>query len=262
MKILLIATIALLNTHTNSYAFENFAIDSVDQNKKKKIDLRSGKNESSRFFEATTTNLIESNLENAFKSVINFDEKCNNEFKHKRKLTPREKNCKYFNNNLVESKREDITIEYEKDINETQRFLIKRNIHNRGDYYHVDLAKVYEYKNDKNQRVIKVTHDMLSDNDLKKYLGPNAAKTESVFQVAYGEFVLTEISPAQTELQYLYRNVTDHWLVNKIVSVPKVFGTMSGTIHDLMKSINQETKNLQEEKKNSVRQLANKENNP
>ena len=103
----------------------------------------------------------------------------------------------------------------------------------------MDLVVIYESKNENGKKVIKVNQKMLDDKEAKKYISP-PVEHDSVFEIAYSNFTLTEVSAKETKLEYYYASETDHWLLNKSVSVSKVFESMAKSIDLLFNSIDQE----------------------
>jgi hypothetical protein len=53
-------------------------------------------------------------------------------------------------------------------------------------------------------------------------------------------FVLTEIHPEATNLSYEYFSETEHWLLNKEISVSQVFLSISKSINDLFRAVENE----------------------
>jgi len=220
--------------------YKNYDIDNNEHNKKFDIQLKSGKKNSVRFYRGIRDKEVLDSIQNVFKSVTNFADRCNNEYKERRKLTNKNTNCKYPNGNLIESViHKSTTSKYAKEENEVDRYVIERRIYNRQSWSHVDLVKVFHEKDEKGRKVIRIAQTMLSEKDSKKYLS-KPVDTESVFMKAIGIYTLTEISDHKTLITYQYTSETDHWLLNKSVSVSKVFESMAKSIDSLMVSIQKE----------------------
>jgi hypothetical protein len=211
------------------------------------VELGSGKDGSVRHYQGTITKTYPISLQIVQNGITNFDEKCNNGFKKKRELTPTKEDCKYHNENLIESLIiRDIAQTYKKDVGEVERYLVARRIYNRGNFGHYDLIKITHGKNEKNQKTVTIQMKMLSNDEVKSYIQPKI-KTESAFSQAQGLFVLTEIGPKTTELAYKYYSTTDHWVLNKEISIPQVFASMSKSINDLFATVDAEAGNLSRE---------------
>lgn len=175
-------------------------------------------------------------------SVVNFQDKCNNSFKSKRQFGHKSQNCKYHNDNLVET----VVLKninqsgWTKEANETERYLLARVIYNRGDFGYYELVKVSEGKNAQNQKTITIKLDMLTDKEAGVYTNASISK-DSAFDKATSVFTLTEVSPKETSLSYKYNAETVHWILNKEVSVPQVFASISKSINDLVKTVDAES---------------------
>jgi hypothetical protein len=228
-----------ISANTFSSDYSGFEIDNKEKNEKYKIDLLSGKKDSLRFYKGAQTKVLNDKIQDVVLSITNFDEKCNNDYKDRRELVSKDQDCKYHNGNLVESKVYKPLKKYEKEPNEIDRYLVARRIYNRQSFSHIDLVVIYQSINKKGQKVIRVSQRMIEDKEAKKYIKP-PVEYDSVFQVAKSSFTLTEISPKKTQLEYFYASETDHWLLNKSVSVSKVFESMAKSIDLLLSSIDQE----------------------
>jgi hypothetical protein len=206
------------------------------------VVVQTGKQDSTRIYQGSVTKTFPYKLETIKKSVINFHEKCNNSLKDRRKYTDKKADCKYHNENMVET----LVI---KDIKQTgwtkapgevERFVLGRLIYNRGAFGYYELVQVFYGKNKKNQNTIKIVQTMLDDKVAKIYISP-AFDKDSAFDTTQCTFTLTELSPTETKLRYKYRANTEHWILNKEVSVPQVFASMSKSINDLVKTVDTES---------------------
>ncbi len=229
----------LISLTSNANEYSGFEIDNKETNKKYNIDLLSGKKDSLRFYKGTLTRIVDRPIDQVIKSITNFEEKCNNDYKDRRELTNKNTDCKYHNSNLVESKKYKNIKKISKDKDEIERYLIARRIYNRQSFSHMDLVIIYQSINENGERVVKINQKMIDDKDVKKYIKP-PVEHDSVFKVAYSNFTLTEIEKGKTRLEYYYASETDHWLLNKTVSVSKVFNSMAKSIDLLFVSIDQE----------------------
>lgn len=220
----LVAVFLSFSVVPSTHAMEFDKFETIDG-----VELKSGKSSSVRHYYGKSTKTLPHSLEQVKARITNFEEKCNNEYRSKRKFTSPEKECKYHNEHLVES----FIVRTGAD---PQTYLVGRRIYNRGEFSHYDLIQIKESKNEKGQKQVIITQTMLEDEEVKRYMKPELEK-DSAFTKSSGTFVLTELGKSQTELVYEYRSQTDHWLLNKEISVPQVFASMSKSIDHLFQSI-------------------------
>lgn len=229
LNYLFVSFLFSLSALAHSFDINKFKIDEKENNKEFQVKSLSGKKSDIRAYQSIKSEVFQSPLEKVLQGIENFADKCNNEYKDRRKWTDKKRDCPIFNKNLVESKI--IQIDKEKlplSKGELRHYLIQRNIYNRQSFHHYDLIQVFEKKNEKGQRVVLVTQKMLKDKEIKKILD-TPIKRESAFLVTYGEFTLTALSQNETKLDYRYYTETDHWLLNKSIAVSDVFeGTAKG----------------------------------
>jgi hypothetical protein len=205
------------------------------------VELQSGKLDKVRTYEGHVEKRIPFALDIVKKGVVNFADKCNNKFKDKRKFTDKNHDCKYHNDNLIESFIvKDIKSGWTKDAGEIDRFVIGRQIYNRGHFGYYELVKYFSGANEKGQKTFTVVQRMLENKEVKEYISPKFEK-ESAFNKSTGTYTLTQIGPKETELSYEYKADTDHWILNKEVSIPQVFASISKSINDLVKTIDAES---------------------
>jgi hypothetical protein len=201
------------------------------------VNLQTGKIDSIRTYQGQLTTTLSFSLETVKKGVVNFTERCNNDYKNKRKYTDKSIECKYHNENIVESFIiRDLKAGWTKDAGEIDRFLIGRQIYNRGSFGYYELVKVSEGVNAKGQKTITIAQQMLDDKEVEQYATPKFEK-ESAFDKSTGVFTLTQIGTSETEFTFDYSADTDHWVLNKEISVPQVFSSISKSINDLVKTI-------------------------
>lgn len=195
------------------------------------VSLNSYKVDSNRTYTGTIEKNYPFPIALVKNGITNFTDICNNDFKSWRKFTPNETDCKYHNEHLVE------TFVVEEKLN---RYLIGKRIYNRGSSNYYELVQVQESRNHKNQKMITVHFNMLADHEVKAFTTPKFSN-DSAFDKSSTTFVLTEISPYQTHLTYKYTAETDHWLLNKEVTVPQVFASISKSINNLLKTVEAES---------------------
>lgn len=207
------------------------------------VKVESGKKDSTRLYRGSFNKTFPFALETVKSSIVNFHEKCNNKYKERRQFTDKNTDCKYHNENIVET----IVV---KDINqsgwtksegEVERYVLGRQVYNRGSFGFYEMVQVIESKNAQNQKVLTVTQRMLSDKETTLYTKPKFDR-DSAFDKTTATFVLTEVSPNETTLSYEYNAETEHWILNKEISVPQVFSSISKSINDLVMTMDEESK--------------------
>jgi hypothetical protein len=216
--------------------------------KKDKINgivLQTGKNDANRIYQGSVSRSFSHSLPTVIGGILNFTEKCNNSYKDERKFTNKQADCKYHNDHLIESfiVKDIKQNSWTKDPHEIDRFLLGRRIYNRGHFAFYELVQVFEEKNTNNQKTVKIIQRMLNDQEVLAYTKP-LLKKDSAFNRTSGTFVLTQVSPQETQFHYEYKAETDHWILNKEVSVPQVFTSISKSINDLIKTVDSESLNL------------------
>jgi hypothetical protein len=202
------------------------------------VDLKSGKTDSTRSYYGSTEKKFPFSLEIVRNNVTNFTDKCNNSYKGKRSFTSTEIDCKYHNEHLIESFVVKDLKPQEDFKNYTENYLLGRLVYNRGQYGFYDLVQIQEGRNQKNQKTVTVNLRMLNTEEVKLMTEPKIEK-ESAFNKTQATFILTELSPNETQVSYSYSAETSHWLLNKEVAVPQVFASISKSINDLMKTIDE-----------------------
>lgn len=233
MKLLALALFFSMNVFADS-------VDGVELGLEKNINgvsLHSGKVDSTRIYHGTISKIINAPLKRTFAAIDNFEDKCNNEFKGKRKFQDKNKDCKYHNHNLIESViTKKINYTGPKEPNEVERYVVTRYIYNRGAFQQNDLMIVLNYKNDKKQDVMHIKQFMLSDDEAKKYLD-NPIKKDSAFKEARGNFIATKLDENKTQFDYEYIGKTDHWMLNKEMMVNEAYEGIAKGIIFLVESI-------------------------
>lgn len=206
------------------------------------IIVETGKKDSVRIYQGSVSKTYPFNLTTIKNSVVNFQDKCNNSLKDKRQFTDKKTPCKYHNENLVET----LVVKniknsgWKKEEGEIERYILGRQVYNRGSFGYYELVRVYEGKNEQNQKTLKIVTHMLSDKEAKAYINPKFEK-DSAFDRSVSTYVLTEVSPNETNFAYQYNAETEHWILNKEVSVPQVFASISKSINDLLKTVSAES---------------------
>ncbi|WP_408098937.1 hypothetical protein ACJVC5_08460 [Peredibacter sp. HCB2-198] len=209
------------------------------------VTLKSGKSEAVRAYSGSISKHFPFPLEMVKNGITNFSEKCNNDYKGKREYTSQETDCKYFNEHLVET----FTIKDLKPVDAykgIEHYLVGRQIYNRGSYTYYELVQVKTSMNEKNQKVMTISLEMLNDSEVRAFTEPKFDK-DSVFSKSGSTYTLTEVGPSETHMDYEYHAETDHWILNKEISVPQVFASISKSINDLMKTVEAESSSQKRE---------------
>ncbi len=206
------------------------------------ITVETGKKDDVRVYQGTVSKTFPFNLTTVKNSIVNFNEKCNDSLKDKRQFTDKKIPCKYHNENLVETLivKDIKQTGWTKEANEVDRYILGRQVYNRGSFGYYELVRVFESVNAQNQKTIKIVTHMLSDKEVKAYISPKFEK-DSAFDRSVSTYTLTEVSPNETTLAYSYNAETEHWILNKEVSVPQVFSSISKSINDLLKTVSAES---------------------
>lgn len=210
--------------------------------RQKDVSLASSKEDDVRTYHATTTKVLNFPLQVVKESIMKFGDQCNNAYRKKRELTPVEFDCRYHNESYIES----LVIRdlrphgtWTKDEHETDRFVVARRIYNRGENGYYELIKVKEHANILKQRTIVIEEEMLTNDEARNYVSVRFKK-DSPFETSKVRYTLTEIAPGKTELRYLYKATTNHWILNKELSVPQVFSSISKSINNIVSTIGTE----------------------
>lgn len=203
------------------------------------VQLLTSKESSTRSYIGHTEKSLPYSIQTVMNGITNFSDKCNNDLKSKRVFTS-EEDCKYLNENLIETVViKDIT-RPENLKNFKESYLIGRKVYNRGEFGYYELVTIREEVNEKKQRVIYVDLTMLNDDEVKNYTELKIKK-ETAFDSSISSYRITEVSPSETLVRYEYSATTKHWLLNKELSVPQVFSSISRGINLLFESIEGES---------------------
>lgn len=167
-------------------------------------------------------------LEIVKNGITNFSEKCNNDYKSKRNLTDKEHHCIYHIDDVVELKVVKILGE--------NSFLLANHLYLRGTYTHHDQVTLESGKNEQGQATLTIYFNMLTDEEVAQHIQTEFRK-DSNFTRRTQKYVLTAISGMKTEVSYEYHAETEHWLLNKQLSVPQVFATISSGVNEIFRSV-------------------------
>lgn len=202
------------------------------------VSLSSTKKGSIRYYTGKKEAVLPYGIEFVKLATVNFGNRCNNDLRSKRRFTTKSSSCGHHNEHLIESFVDKVLPAKPP---ESEAFLLARQIYNRGHFGYYELVTIQESHDQKNLRKIVINLRMLSDSEVKEISSPKFSQ-ESAFRKTLGTFVLTELTPDSTHLSYSYSSETDHWLINKEVSVPRVFSSIGRSINDLLHAIEDEAR--------------------
>lgn len=245
MKILFVSFFFLVSLTHESLAESEISKAVIDG-----VTLKSSKEGAVRSYQGSIERNFPFPIEIIKASITNFSDRCNNEHRQMRKHTAQEYNCKHHNDHFIETfVIKDIKPQESfKEFNET--YVLGRRAYNRSLLSYHELVQIKEEKNNQKLKSIIIQLKMLSDSDVQKIINPQF-KNESAFDESASTFTLTLISENETKLKYTYKASTDHWLLNKEVSVQQVFASVSKSLNTLFKSVQDEAmylKSLEQKK--------------
>lgn len=200
------------------------------------VSLSSSKVDASRTYSGKVTKSFPYPLDIVKQAITNFSDRCNNSFKSKRQFISEEQDCKFHHEHLIETFVVKDIRPQEAYKNLTEYYLLGRQVYNRGSYGYYELVQVQDSINAKKQRTTDITLTMLNDEEVKAFVTPKFSK-DTAFDTSVSRYTLIEITPTETQLSYEFTSKTDHWLLNKEVSVPQVFSSISKTMNNLMVSL-------------------------
>ena len=167
------------------------------------VTVASLKKDKGRLISAKASKIFELDIKTVSKKVIDFENKCNNDLRRKRKLISKESNCLYPNKNVIEA----VKLPSLKP-NCKKCFLIFRRISNRSYFQHYDLIE-----SSSSGISTIINHRMLSNEKLSEYI-TQPKKTRSAFKSLSGQFKLTKLEDKKTKVEYFYKAYTENWLLN------------------------------------------------
>ncbi|OFZ17141.1 MAG: hypothetical protein A2X86_01435 [Bdellovibrionales bacterium GWA2_49_15] len=219
-------------------AFAEFSIQSLkfeDQREMNGVKLETAKVDDARIFHATLGKVIQRPFSDVVSDILHFEQRCNNDYRDKRRFSPKDFNCQHLNKNLVESIIiRDIKLPPAKMENEKQRFLIFRNIYNREAFQNYDLVVHTEKIVASGKRLALITYGMLSDEEVLPYLA-TSEKKKSVFDVIQGSYEVEELEPGKCRVGMTYTTKTSYWMMTNGFAVAMVYKSMAeGTMSTLV----------------------------
>jgi hypothetical protein len=204
------------------------------------VELTSKKSEAVRSYSGRIEKVLPFPILLVKKGITNFSERCNSAYSEKRKFMAKNVECKYHNENIVETQVIDKINPREELKKYSESYILAKQIYNRGSYGYYELVTISEIKESDDKKRISIVQKMLDDEEVKIYTSPKFTR-ESAFDTSIVIFTLTEISSSKTLVEYEFFANTDHWVLNKEVAVPQVFASISKNVTDLMTNIEQES---------------------
>jgi len=185
-----------------------------------------------KVFTAEIEMTYEADIETVAQGIENFDEKCNNEYRSKRKKMKWEDKCLYFNKNLVEAiKIHDFNKEVLKTDDLKPSYLVWRNIYNRGNFSHYDVIKKKKLDSE-----MIISHEMINPELIKKVI-KDPTRISSAFDYMKGTYRLIKVSENKTKVKYRYESKTSHWFLVREFIEENVFENMSAGTTQALKTI-------------------------
>lgn len=163
-----------------------------------------------KIFNAKAIGIFDANINQVVNGIINFDDKCNNQKRSKRKYMKWENTCSFHNENLVEAvkvsnyKKELVKKKYPNNV-----FLLWRNIYNNGKYAHYDIVLREDLKGE-----LRIIHQMLNNDEVTEMI-PDPERIKSAFKNLKGTYRIKPLSKNKTKVEYLYESETDHWFLKR-----------------------------------------------
>jgi hypothetical protein len=203
----------------------------------KDLVLKTGKENNERTYHVFTKRSLPYSAPMILKSITNFTDRCNNRLMNKREFMDKTTPCKYHHSNIIESfVVKDLNPGWLSEEGESERYLLGRRTYNRETSSYYELVQVFAGKNKHGQKTYTVIERMLNDKEVTAFTHPKM-KLETPYGKREVKFILTEISPTETQMKYVLEATTSHWLMNKELLVPQVFGTITKSINDLVAAI-------------------------
>lgn len=212
MKNLLIILLFPLVVAANIPSIDGIALNPVD--KIENVQVFAAENKDDRLYFASYNTTIEGDFDKALEFVVNFPKRCNNSYRKERKFLPKNEDCVYHNENMIESKIErKLKILYEDKGNVIDRFVLKRRIWNKGLHTYNDLVIVSEQPKEKGQlRVVEVSYRLLQDDEAKSLI-EDPLPFDNAFYHTIGTYRLIKLPDNKIEIKYSYETKTNHWFL-------------------------------------------------
>ncbi|MCB9092438.1 MAG: hypothetical protein H6621_02155 [Halobacteriovoraceae bacterium] len=231
--IVFISLVLSIKGYSNLLLKENAEVDKSE--KRDGFSLKTGKVNQYRIYQAKTTKLYQHPPQFVAKAILDFENRCNNEYHDLREHLKKDFHCPFFNKLLVETIRHPI-VSSKKD---GDQFVTTKIIKNRGRHVVNELVTVKDVYENGNKNVL-ITIESIND-QLAKQLTQKELKSSTVITKSITRFYLKNIGNESTLIDYSYEMKTDHWLINKIIAASSVFDNMHENIINLLEQIEKQT---------------------
>ncbi len=193
----------------NVMAFASSGIKFEESFEKDNFVVKNALVDDTRYFKGEGEELINSSMEKVLVEVLDFSGRCNQDYVKRRKETPKEYKCRFYNPSLVES----VVIRDFKKTAESKKyldeFILWRNVYNRNAWQYYDHVTVTQV----DQKNILVRFEMMTKQKQDLML-PKAKKRDTAFLTTGGEYYITSLGKNKTKVRMTYFSSTDHWLLS------------------------------------------------
>jgi len=198
------------------------------------VTVESGKSDDVRAYRATFTHIIPASIHDVRAGIVNFTEKCNNQFRSRRQWIGQDTRCAFPSESLVETRVERNLKARAPLQGETDRYILSRRGYNRGSYQYQELVREFAYNNGE---ILEIRQEMLSQDEVKQWLVSEPLSHDYAYDRLTTTYTLRKLADKSTELKYEYRTETTHWLLNKELVVPQILASLGRGAKDLWKSV-------------------------
>tara|TARA_R110000868_G_scaffold132381_10_gene343362 strand:- start:2924 stop:3652 length:729 start_codon:yes stop_codon:yes gene_type:complete len=208
----------------------NPVIDGVELSKEEKIKdvlIRSGEKSDSIIYLASYKTQFDGSFDKALEYVLDFPKRCNNSYKKERKLTAKDFECVYHNDNLIESQIvKQLKVE-DKNPAIVDRFVVKRRIWNKGLHSYNDLVTVTKQEPKENEvRRLTVSYRLLKDEESKSLI-EDPVPFDNAFYYTVGTYRMAETKDGKVTVDYTYETKTDHWFLTSSMVQGSIFESIA-----------------------------------
>lgn len=221
----------------------------IDRKEKLKgVFLQTGKDDDLRSYRGSTKRVFPYPSQLVLQSITAVSDRCNNRLSEMRELTSTTHACRYHSDHIIESFVEkDLKSGFTPDTDEVERFVVGKRIYDRGTYSFYELVQIFRSKDDTGRITHLIKTRMLNDAEAESLVTPRFQKS-STFESAEMDFILTDVSPTETEVRYVHRTSTNHWVLNKAFSVGQVFSSLTSSMNATLGNVGRESDRLLKER--------------
>lgn len=216
--------------------------------KLKGVFLQTGKDDDLRSYRGSTKRIFPYPSQFVLQSITAVADRCNNNLSEMREFTSTDHVCRYHSDQVIESFVErNLKPGFIADAGEVDRFVVGKRIYDRGTYSFYELVQIFQNKDDAGRVTHLVKTRMLSDKESEALITPRFQKSSS-FESSEMDFILTDISANETEVRYIHKAATNHWVLNKAFSVGQVFSSLTSTMNATLGNVGSESDRLYRER--------------